>query len=121
MPATAVCVRPEALELLAMKGGDAVTPEGLGEAVINQWGKIPPEEGPSHFGSWRPPPGETRPAKRRDELSQGGKQVRSPQHHAKPAAPSLSPGKPDQGGAEPRHTGRRPRTAPRPWTRSAQE
>ena len=69
MPATAVCVRPEALELLAMKGGDAVTPERPGEAVINQWGKDPPEEGPSHLGSWRPPPGETRPAKRRDNVS----------------------------------------------------
>lgn len=28
--------------------------------MINQRGKIPPEDGPSHFGSWRPPPGETR-------------------------------------------------------------
>ena len=35
-----------------MKGGDAVAPKRSCAALINQRGKVSPEEGPSHLGSW---------------------------------------------------------------------
>jgi hypothetical protein len=68
------------------------------KAVSSQRRKDPSEEGPGHLGSWQPPVGETRRAKRCDKGSHRGAEqacgLRLPRRH-------MTPRDRDQGGAEP--------------------
>ena len=57
------------------------------QAVGSQRGKDPPEEGPGHLGSWQPPVGEIRVAKRCDKGPLGVEQacgLRLPRRHVPP-------------------------------------
>jgi hypothetical protein len=73
------------------------------EVTSNQQGQDLHKEGPSHLDSWRPPPGETRPAKRRDN-GRRGRRVRSPQRMRSESCRVVmwTPALLGQGGAEPR-------------------